>query len=95
MVRRWGELMASGGLTRNARGMEPWTSLGRGLALVGGSIALIGLVLWLGPQIPGLGRLPGDLRIERPGFRLYLPITTSILVSVGLSLGWYLFSKLR
>jgi hypothetical protein len=39
---------------------------------------------WLGKL--GLGRLPGDIVIERENFRLYLPITTSILISVVLSL---------
>jgi hypothetical protein len=39
----------------------------------------------------GLGRLPGDLSIHRPGFDFYLPITTSILVSIVLSLiVWWL-----
>jgi Protein of unknown function (DUF2905) len=41
----------------------------------------------------GLGRLPGDIRIERDGFTLYLPITTSIIVSLALSLILWLFRK--
>jgi len=41
----------------------------------------------------GLGRLPGDIRIEREGFTLYLPITTSIIVSLVLSLILWLFRK--
>ena len=44
---------------------------------------------------PFLRELPGDLRIERPGFRLYIPITTCVVVSLVLSLALWLFSKLR
>ncbi|MGQ0732733.1 MAG: DUF2905 domain-containing protein [Acidobacteriota bacterium] len=53
------------------------------LVVVGGMIAAIGALVWLG--VP-LGRLPGDLVIRREGFTLYLPITTSILVSVVLTM---------
>ena len=63
--------------------------LGLVLALVG--VALIAAAHWGLP----LGRLPGDLRIERPGFRLYLPITTCVVVSAALSLVFWVLSKLR
>jgi len=75
--------------------VDPWTSFGKLLVVAGGLIALLGVLLWLGPTLPGVGRLPGDLRIERPGYRLYLPVTTSILLSLGLTLALYLLSKLR
>jgi hypothetical protein len=55
--------------------------------LITGGIVLIVLgLLW--PLIArlGLGRLPGDIAIHRPGFDFYLPITTSIIVSIVLSL---------
>ena len=55
----------------------------------------VGLLLWVSPQIPLLGKLPGDLRIERPGFRLYFPITTCVLLSLVLSLLAGLVSRLR
>ena len=54
----------------------------------------VGLLLAAVPSLP-LGRLPGDLRIERPGLRVYLPITSSLLVSVVLSAAVWLFAKLR
>lgn len=41
----------------------------------------------------GLGRLPGDIYIDRGGFKLYFPLTTSILVSVLVSLIFWLFKK--
>jgi hypothetical protein len=72
--------------------MEP---LGRSLVILGAVFAAVGLSLWLAPQIPYLGRLPGDIRIERPGFRLYLPITTCLLISAVLSLLAHLLSRLR
>jgi len=60
--------------------------LGKLLLIAGIALAFTGALLWLAPQIPWLGRLPGDLRIERPGLRLYLPIATSIALSVLLTL---------
>ena len=41
---------------------------------------------WLAGERLGLGRLPGDIVIERENFRFYLPITTSVLISLALSL---------
>jgi hypothetical protein len=41
----------------------------------------------------GLGRLPGDLRIEREGFSFYFPITTSLIVSIVLSLLLWFFRR--
>lgn len=57
-----------------------------GLLLVGAGVALIvlGLLSWSG-SLSWLGRLPGDLRVERPGLRLYVPITTMVLISLLLS----------
>jgi hypothetical protein len=49
---------------------------------------------WVSASIRfGLGRLPGDIAIDRDGFVLYLPITTSILVSLLLSLILWLVSR--
>lgn len=49
-------------------------------------------VLWPWISKMGFGRLPGDLSVEREGFRFYFPLTTSILVSIGLSLLlWLIF----
>jgi uncharacterized membrane-anchored protein len=46
---------------------------------------------WLA-KLP-LGRLPGDLVIHRDGFRIYLPLTTSVLISIVLSLLFWLFRR--
>ena len=66
------------------------------LLIVAGLVALVaGLALWLIPGASSLGRLPGDVRIERGNWRLYFPITTSILISIALSLVLWLISRLR
>lgn len=70
-------------------------SLGRLLIVAGVLIVLVGIVLASGSSIPFLGRLPGDIRVERPGFRLYLPITSSLLVSIALTALLWLFTKIR
>ena len=72
--------------------MEP---LGRTLMLVGLVLLVAGAVVYFAPSIPLLGRLPGDLRIERPGFRLYFPIATCIVVSLVVSVLLALVSRLR
>jgi hypothetical protein len=66
--------------------------MARTLILLGVVLVLVGLAWpWLARL--GLGRLPGDIVIERAGFRLYLPITTSVVVSLVLSLVVWLLRK--
>jgi hypothetical protein len=65
------------------------------LILTGLLISGMGL-LWLWtPTGLGLGKLPGDIRIERENFRFYLPITSCILVSLLLSGLLWLFRRLH
>jgi hypothetical protein len=59
--------------------------VGRTLLLFGALLLVIGGALILAEKL-GLGRLPGDLVVERKGVRLYAPIATSILVSLVLTL---------
>jgi hypothetical protein len=64
----------------------------RTLIILGTVIVLIGIA-W--PLISRLhpGRLPGDIVVDRPGFRFFMPITTMIIVSIVLSLALWLFRK--
>ena len=55
------------------------------LVILGVALVLLGLA-WPWIERLGLGRLPGDFRIEREGFSFYFPLTTSIIVSLALSL---------
>jgi len=66
--------------------MSGFESLGRLLLIIGGAIFLLGLVLTLAGRVPWVGRLPGDIRIEREHFSLYFPIVTCILLSILLTL---------
>ncbi len=62
------------------------------LVIIGLVVLAIGLLWpWLS-KLP-FGRLPGDIVIQRPGFSFYFPITTSIVVSLVLSLIFWLFRK--
>jgi hypothetical protein len=70
-------------------------TMSRTLIVVGLAIAGIGLLLHFGPSLPWLGRLPGDIRIERPGFRVYIPVATCLVLSVGLSAILWFLSKFR
>jgi hypothetical protein len=64
--------------------------MARWLVIFGVVLIVAGLV-WPWVSKLGLGRLPGDIMVERENFRLYFPITTSILISVVLSLIlWFL-----
>lgn len=70
--------------------------LGKTLVVVGLLIASLGAFVWLGggSLLGWFGRLPGDIRVERPGFRLYVPIVSMLLVSLGLSLLLWLWRRL-
>lgn len=68
--------------------MSGFESMGKMLILMGLFVLLVGLILTFAPKlrIPLLGRLPGDIRIERDGFSFYFPIVTCILLSILLTL---------
>jgi hypothetical protein len=61
--------------------------------IVLGVVLIVAGLLWPWLARLGLGRLPGDIVIERENFRLYLPITTSILISIVLSLILWLLNR--
>ncbi|QGM45456.1 DUF2905 domain-containing protein [Methylocystis heyeri] len=62
------------------------------LILSGIALILLGLA-WLVGERLGLGRLPGDMVIERGNVRIYIPIATSLLISAALSLLFWLFNR--
>jgi hypothetical protein len=66
--------------------------LGKFIFFIGVITTLVGLVMWGGFMPKWLGRLPGDIRIEREHSAFYFPIVTCIVVSIVLSLLFSLFS---
>jgi len=60
--------------------------IGKLLIIVGGVILVFGLFLSLGPRIPYLGKLPGDISIERGNVHFYFPVVTCVLLSLVLTL---------
>jgi len=68
--------------------MQGFETMGKMLILMGLFVLMVGLILTFAPRlrIPFLGRLPGDIRIEREGFSFYFPIATCILLSIVLTL---------
>jgi hypothetical protein len=67
--------------------------LGKILIVVGIMLVIAGVFFTLGGKIPWLGRLPGDIMIQKKDFTLYFPITTCILISIILSLLFFLIFK--
>jgi hypothetical protein len=67
--------------------------IGKMLIILGGLIALAGVILLLAHKIPYIGRLPGDIYVKKENFTFYFPLTTSIVVSIILSLIFWLFRK--
>ena len=77
--------------------MPEWSTFGKILIGLGLGIVALGVLLVLVDRIPSLGsifswlgKLPGDISIKRDNFRFYFPIATSIVLSVLLSLLFYL-----
>ncbi|MCB0725372.1 MAG: DUF2905 domain-containing protein [Ignavibacteriae bacterium] len=70
-------------------------SLGKYLIIFGIIIIGIGLLVNFWGKIPFLGKLPGDIRIAREDFTFYFPVTTCIIISVLLSLIFWLINYFR
>ena len=67
--------------------------VGKFLVTIGVVVALIGLIFWAGVAPKWLGRLPGDIRIERGNSTLYFPIVTCIIISILLTLILSIFRR--
>ncbi len=73
--------------------MREMDSLARMLILFGLVLAAIGgLLLFIG-KVPFIGKLPGDIYIQRKNFSFYFPLTTSILLSILLTILFSLFRR--
>jgi hypothetical protein len=67
--------------------------IGKTLILLGGMLIIIGALLSFGGKLPWLGRLPGDIVIQKDNFTFYFPIVTSIVISVILSFLFMFFRR--
>jgi hypothetical protein len=67
--------------------------VGKFLMITGVVVLVLGFLLWSGLAPKWLGRLPGDIRIEREHGAFYFPIVTCIIVSVALSLIFTIFRR--
>ena len=66
--------------------MDGFAPVGRLLIVAGVVLAGLGLLILLGPNIPGLGRLPGDIHIDRGSVQIYIPFGTMIVVTIILTI---------
>ena len=66
---------------------------GKFLIILGIIIAAVGGILFFSGKIPWLGRLPGDIILQRKNFTFYFPLATSILLSVLLTLILWIIRK--
>jgi hypothetical protein len=73
--------------------MELFSQIGRFLVIGGIILALLGGVLILLGKVPFIGKLPGDIIIQRRNFTFYFPLGTSILISIILTLILWLIGK--
>lgn len=68
--------------------------LGKIIIVVGIFLVVAGVVIYFwGNKFSWIGRLPGDIRVEKENFRFYFPITTMILISIVVSVLIRLFNK--
>lgn len=69
------------------------TDIGKTLIFFGAVLILTGVGFLLADKIHWIGRLPGDIYIHKKNFTLFFPVATSILISVVLSIIFYLLGK--
>ncbi len=65
--------------------MSSFSDMGKFIVLAGAALIVIGGLVWAMGKVPFLGRLPGDIRIERGNFSCFFPLATMIIVSIILT----------
>lgn len=69
--------------------------MAKAIILIGAVFVAVGLLILLLQKMTFLGKLPGDILIERENFTFYFPLTTGIIISIVISLILYLLGKFR
>lgn len=69
--------------------------MGKLLIIIGVVCIIAGAAMLYLPRIPFLGKLPGDIAVEKENFKFYFPLGTSILISIILTLLLFLYNKLK
>ena len=69
--------------------------MGKLLIIVGILLIVAGLIITFFPRFPLPGKLPGDITVEKENFKLFLPITSSIIISILLSLIFYFINRYK
>ncbi|MGA2507425.1 MAG: DUF2905 domain-containing protein [Chitinispirillaceae bacterium] len=69
-----------------------WADVGRFLIIAGAVVVVVGMIFMVADKIP-IGRLPGDLHFGSGRFRIYVPVATSILLSVAITIILNFFSR--
>ncbi len=67
--------------------------IGKLFLILGLTFLVLGLIMVFGHRIPFLGRLPGDIHIEKSNFQFHFPIITCILLSLFVTLIFWIFRK--
>jgi hypothetical protein len=67
--------------------------MGKMLIVMGIFLVLLGIIMTAGPKISWIGRLPGDIIIKKDHFSFYFPLTSCIIVSIILTLLFYLLRR--
>ena len=80
---------------RSVGGEDILRLAGKALMILGFTLAVLGGVIMAAQKVPWIGKLPGDIFVKRAGFSFYFPVTTCIIVSVVLSLVFYLLSRFK
>jgi hypothetical protein len=83
--------MTRRGSSDDGRWVASDPSFGRALTMFGVFFVVIGLILMLAGKLPWIGKLPGDLFIRRGNLQIYVPLGTSLILSLLLSLVLRLF----
>jgi uncharacterized membrane protein YidH (DUF202 family) len=71
------------------------SDIGRLLIVLGVVIAVVGVLLVVAGRVPWLGRLPGDIHVQRENWSFHFPLATSLLLSVVLTLLLWLLGLFR
>jgi uncharacterized protein HemY len=79
-------------MSRASQGLQGNIRVPKLLIILGVILIAVG-VAWLIGERMGLGRLPGDILIERGNFKLYIPVMTSVIISIVLSLILWLINR--